>query len=102
MSTIGGAPPPEMNTCRYDDCRQDSDCSTGFVCLEKGLVATNQLIFQECTSHSDCTASQVVGVQRYMTLYLWKFDVDITYGDGSVDITMTVLMDLVAVGGASS
>ena len=55
----GGAPPPEMNTCRYDDCQQILIAQTGSVCLEKGVLgeATNQCIPAECTSHSDCTAS---------------------------------------------
>ena len=59
VNYCGGAPPQEMNTCRYDYCQQDSDCSAGFVCLDRGVLgeATNQCILAECTSHADCTES---------------------------------------------
>ena len=59
VNYCGGPPPPESNVCRYDECQQDSDCQTGKVCLDKGVLgeAINRCVVADCTSHSDCSDS---------------------------------------------
>ena len=57
VNYCGGPPPPESNICRYDECQQDSDCTTGMVCLDKGVLGEpiNRCVIAECTSHADCS-----------------------------------------------
>ncbi len=54
----GGAPPEEINTCRYDGCQDDADCGAGKICLPAGALGsvTNQCVPAACTDHAQCSA----------------------------------------------
>lgn len=58
LAHCGGAPPPEINTCRYDACQVDADCGAGEACLPAGAfgTVTNTCVEAACMAHADCDA----------------------------------------------
>ena len=53
----GGMAPPEENSCHFDECQTNADCSTGSACLPKGIHNSikNRCISASCVEDSDCT-----------------------------------------------
>lgn len=54
----GGAPPPEVNTCRYDACQTDADCGNQRACVPAGAYGrvTSLCVDMACATDEDCNA----------------------------------------------
>ncbi len=54
----GGAPPQDINTCRYDMCASDAECPANAVCVNAGAFDhfTSQCAPAACRADSDCVA----------------------------------------------
>ena len=54
----GGAAPPMINECRFNECVVDDDCQTGLICAPAGFGGrvVNHCMTASCQTDADCTA----------------------------------------------
>jgi hypothetical protein len=52
----GGAAPPDVNVCRYDECQSNADCQAGQACAPRGFAGLdrNRCITALCNTDADC------------------------------------------------